>query len=379
LGSAPGATTQPAFGGSIKVRALQQTPGASAIGADPIIVELYSRGQPLDTSNARLGPDGTLNIAGLPVRFGVQAVVKITHGGVVYSMVSNAVDPEHPVQKLDVPIYEPTTQTPAWSIAMRHVIIHPINGGLDVTEMLAVDTQGDHAWIGDKDKVTLNFPLAAGASDLKVGGGLTQANVKLVDGKLISHQPLLPGEDRYQLEYTIPATSGTAVLAVTAPAKVGQMMVFIPDDGTTVTANGLQPMGSQQMDEKGPKTRYYMATSLAQGQTVNLTVAGLNAAAMGAQPASQPSAAAMNLSTATASQQASTPAATTPLDAAVMGSMTPVESVPTGSNLPKFVAAGGAAGILLIGGLVMLVKKTPVAVPLKVESKSNKGRRNARR
>ena len=148
--------------------------------------------------------------------------MRVTHGGVVFSAVSNAIDPEHPIQNLDVPVYESTSTAPDWSIQMRHVMVHPVANGLEVTEMLAVTTPGDHAWIGNNDHITMQIPLASGRQlDLKVSGGLTNIAAKIVDGKLISHQPLIPGEDRYQLQYTIPPRNGAAALNITAPGKGG--------------------------------------------------------------------------------------------------------------------------------------------------------------
>jgi hypothetical protein len=171
---------------------------------------------------------------------------------------------------------------------------------------------------------------------------------------------LLPGEDRYQLEYTIPATNGAAALNVTAPGKVGHVLVFIPDDGTTITTNGLQAMGSQQMGESGAKTRYYMATSLESGQSVALTVTGLKSATSGGQPATRPA----------ASEGPIESPAGAPVEADASG----------GAIVPKTVAAVGAAGILGVGGLVMLMKgKAPVQPAVQITHKSSKKNRHAHR
>ena len=113
------------------------------------------------------------------------------------------------------------------------------------------------------------------------------------------------------------------------------MLVFIPDDGTTIATTGLQAMGSQQMGESGAKTRYYMATSLEAGQSVALTVTGLKSATSGGQPAARP-----------AASQGPT------------GRPPAVPWKPTLRALdrPQSRPAVGAAGILGVGGLVMLMK-----------------------
>jgi hypothetical protein len=180
---------------------------------------------------------------------------------------------------------------------------------------------------------------------VKIGGGLDGAAVQIAGGNLISHQPLVPGESQYQVQYTIPARDGVAVLSVTAPSKVGHVLVFIPDDGTTVAATGLTLMGSEQMDNNGPKTRYYMATSLQAGQTLTLSVTGLKTAAVAPDVLPQTGAAEASLA---------------------------------GSSLPKTIAAVGAGGMLVIGSLILLAKKTPSPVQVKAKA-SNRGRSHDRR
>lgn len=276
------ASTQPSEVGTLNVRAVQCTPGGPAAGADPVNVEFVVRNQLLDHLDTHLNASGALTVSGLPVRFGIQPIVRITHAGVVFITAGDLMDVDHSTQKLDVPIFESTDQTPQWSVTMRHVIIHPSATGIDVTEMLSIKSAGDRAWIGKADahglRTTFCLSLPAGAKNLNVGGALDGAFVFIADGKLCSKQPLIPGEDRYELQYNIPAVDNKAVLSIIAPASVGHLLVFVPDDGTTVQSPGLQAMGSQQLDEKGPKTRCYIATSLTEGQTITLTVGGLKVA-----------------------------------------------------------------------------------------------------
>jgi len=234
------------------------------------------------------------------------------------------------------------------------VMIHPTATGIDVMEMLAITTPGDRAWTGNADKTTFELPLSAGASDVKTAGDLDGATAQFVNGKLISRQALVPGEERYQLQYTIPAHNGQAVLTATSPAKVGHVLVFIPDDGTTVTSTGLQAMGSEQMDDKGNKTRYFMATSLEAGQSVSLTVSGLKAAA------------------------ATAPDAKTPMGMADEPAQAPAEAGVIGSSVAKAVAGIGALVMLFVGALLLMVKRTPE--PVKATAKqANRGNSHGRR
>jgi hypothetical protein len=322
------ASTQPSEVGTLNIHAIQCTPKGPSIGADPVNVEFVVRGQLLDHMDTHLNAAGTLQIGGLPVRFGIQPIVRITHAGVVFTTAGDLMDPDHSTLKLDVPIFESTDQTPHWSVTMRHVIVHPSAAGIDVTEMLSIQSTGDRAWIGKTDerglRTTFSMTLPAGAKDLKIGGALDGAAVFVADGKLFSKQPLIPGEDRYELEYHIPAVDNKAVLSITAPASVGHLLVFVPEDGTTVDAPALQAMGAQQLDEKGPKTRCYIAMSLTEGQTIALTIGGLKSAAS-LQPVSS----------------VETPKLKPPADNSIAS---------------KAIAVGGAIAILLVGTTITLFK-----------------------
>jgi hypothetical protein len=89
---------------------------------------------------------------------------------------------------------------------------------------------------------------------------------------------LPPGQQEYQISYTLPAKDGSASLVVVAPAPTSKLMVMLPEDGTTVTAQGLESGGSVDMG-KG-KTRFYKASSVPAGQEVKLVISGIAPAAV---------------------------------------------------------------------------------------------------
>jgi hypothetical protein len=334
VGPTAPASTQPVIAGTLNIHAIQNTAGAAAIGAEPVSIDLVSNtGQVVSHSDTHLNADGTLELKGFDVRGGVQPIVTITHSGIAFSSGGEPMDADHLTQKVDVPIYETTEQAPAWSITMRHVIVQPSPAGLDVMEMFSVQSKGDRAWIGKADakgqRSTFTVALPAGLQDLKIGGSLDSNTVAVADGKLISRQPMVPGDDRYEIEYTIPARDNKAVLSVTAPAAVGNMLVLVPDDGTTVDAAGMQSMGTQQLDPQGPKTRCFMASTLTEGQTVTLTIGSLKSAVAATRP--------------TAAADVSAPAE-------------PAVAVAQSSMMSKAIAVGGAVTILLIGTLITLLK-----------------------
>jgi hypothetical protein len=85
--------------------------------------------------------------------------------------------------------------------------------------------------------------------------------------------PLTPGTNQFQVEYVIPADKGSAQITVASPVAVKQLMVFIPDDGTTVAADGIELTGSSDMGNG--KTRFYKAVSVPPEKQVKLTISGI--------------------------------------------------------------------------------------------------------
>lgn len=270
-------TSQPRVTGVLNIRAVQGTKDGPAIGADEFSVELYVRGKLLEQVKGKLDDKGLAQITGIPLGLSPQPIVKVTHAGVEYQANGSAFDPTQASQVVEIPVYETTDTPPAWSVRMQHVMVEAVPGGLQVMEMLAIDNPTDRAWTGQTlpsgRKGTFTLTLPASATNVKIVSGLHDC-CTLIDGnKLINTMALNPGSTQYQISYLVPASSGEAKLDVTAPAAVANLMLFLPDDGTTVKTEGLEFGGATDMGTG--KRRFYRATGLAAGQVVAAMVSGI--------------------------------------------------------------------------------------------------------
>jgi len=270
-------STQQAISGSVTVRAVQATEGGPAIGADDVTIEIYVQGQLLDKINSKLDEKGTATINGIPLNLIPQPIAKVVHAGVEYQTVGQTMDGSTPQQDLKVPVYEITDKAPDWQVRMRHVMLSRTEGGLQVMEMMAVDNPTDRAWSGnatpDGKRTTFSVNLPTGAKEIKLQGGWRESQT-LIDGtKLTNLAPLSPGQTQYQLTYMLPADAGRAEVAIVSPTLVKTLMVFVPDDGTAVKAQGVELAGSNDMGTG--KTRSYRATDVAAGQEVKLAISGI--------------------------------------------------------------------------------------------------------
>lgn len=179
---------------------------------------------------------------------------------------------------VDVTVYEPTQEAPAWTVKMRHVMVQATAAGLMVAEVVVVENPSDRAWLGaagaDGKRRTVAVGLPANLRGLQVLAGLEECCTTLGPGELASAQPLLPGEQRLAYMYEVPAKDGQAEVRLSAAAPTQRLVVFLPNDGTTVTAEGLEAMGAMKMGEVA--ARAYRAQAVAAGETVVFVVDGLS-------------------------------------------------------------------------------------------------------
>jgi hypothetical protein len=220
---------------------------------------------------------------------------------------------------------------------MRHLIVRPMDDQLFITEVWAVNNPTDKQYIGaavdesaeasaeakpaetkpaeaappamldqaggeaadqmhDSGRVTLVLPLPANASHVQPGTGFHACCVKVEAGKIINTMPMNPGTTQMRVTYLIAPKDGVFELALAAPKATGQLMVFMPDDDTPVTARGLSAGDTFKAGDKS--FRMFTGKQIEAGADVGLTIqakqapAEAAAAAPGAGAAASPPAAA---------------------------------------------------------------------------------------
>jgi hypothetical protein len=324
-------TTQPAMFGTLLVRAVQGTAGGPTIGELPAVVELLMGDQPIDKKELKLAADGTLRLDNIPLSMNITPIVKVTYNGVEFTGHGGVMDASRAEQQIQVPVFETTEAAPAWTVKMQHVMLEPTVDGVRVMEMLAVENPTDRAWIGkagsaaDGKRRTLAFALPAGAKDVNFGGALHDCCTIVEDGKVFDSMALVPGVSQYRIGYTLPVDGGKSDVAFTTVAPVKHLMVFVPDDGSTVTADGIGNSGVADMG--GGKTRFFRSTDVPAGTAVKLSISGITA---------------RTTATAGASGKSASPAAAGKAGAS--------------AQTAKIVAGAGGLAIFVVGGLLLMLK-----------------------
>jgi hypothetical protein len=212
----------------------------------------------------------------------VQALISISHGGLVQQIVSPELNAQNPAQSIQMRIFETTDEAPAWTVAMQHLILEWSQDGHSarVTEMISANTPGDRAWLGDKSadgkRVTLTLQLPPGANQIELGGSFDGEASTLVDGKITTASALFPGRSEFRLSYIVPASDGDLELPIWAPANVGTLVVFAPADETQITATGLS--GGTPVDMGRGAVRMFKATDIGPGTRIALSIKGIKPA-----------------------------------------------------------------------------------------------------
>jgi hypothetical protein len=197
-------------------------------------------------------------------------------------------DADNPTQKITVTVYETTQEPPKWEIQRRSLRMLPSPDGLDVADMLELYNPADRAYLGagahgERSWVVLSLP--AGAKDAVPSNGLG-----VVDGKLISLVPLNPGPTIFVVNYKLPAKDGRATLDLAAPVRVASTMLFLPDDNTTLQAQGAVSAGTFSMESP---MRGFEAPAQEPGQRLLVTVGNLGKGARSPLADAVPSSAAL--------------------------------------------------------------------------------------
>jgi hypothetical protein len=264
--------------GTLAIRARQGTPGAAAIGPVPVEIELYHRGNHINTIDAHLDEHGVALIEQIPIAMGLQPLIKIAYSGVTYQKVGDIMDPSRPHQMVEVICYELTEEAPPWSVNMRHVMVSLAPDGVEVTEVMVLNNPTQQTWIGkprtEGKSITTQFLLPPEAASVTLGRGFHEwCCSTLAKDRIENHLPLTPGATEMIYAYFLPARKGSITLDIATLAKVDHLMVIVPSSLQTASSTGLTPGGSESMGDT--TVRMYTAATLAPGQPGRLVLTGL--------------------------------------------------------------------------------------------------------
>ncbi len=283
-GHAPGTSAL----GSIAVKVTQGTQDGPAISGGRAVIRLYEQGRLIHTMHTELDATGMAILEGIPLGSVIQPVVAYEYAGATYESIGQPMGPSDPDRLIKLKVYETTDVEPQWRIAMRHVMAKRMDKHLHITEVWAINNPDDRSYVGVVDKsheshdhakvedahnqgrTTLTLPLPAGAMHVQPGSGFSACCVRVEGGRIINTMPLLPGATEFRVDYLLPNEDGSFNLALTTPAATDHLMIFLPDDGSQVTAQGLETGDPFKAGEQ--QFRMYSAKQLEAGAAMSLVI-----------------------------------------------------------------------------------------------------------
>jgi len=283
---AGGATTWPAASSaSISIQAVQGTKDGPKITGGKATIRLY-RGQGIEPEvlEANLDEHGAALLEKLSLARPFQPVVTIEHAGVSYEAVGEAMTPDQPTQKIEVRVYETTNKRPDIKIPMRHVVAIARPEGLRVMDMMIVNNPAERSWTGavgpDGKTAAVSVGLPAGARDIEMDGAFEPCCASVINGRLVSSAPLVPGQSQYRVAYLVPGAAGLANIDIDVPLATGMMIVLVPEDQSgNVKVEGLAKGDASPANGNGMMMRAFTGRDVAPGQKISLTITGMPEAA----------------------------------------------------------------------------------------------------
>jgi hypothetical protein len=175
------------------------------------------------------------------------SMLRVEIDGVTYNHI---MPPGSRAQGVIMDVYNASRQAGAIKVSKHMILFQPGNGQLTVNETFLVENQGKTTW-ADPVNGTLHFYLPAAAN------GQVEVNGNAPDGMPVpvptdkTAKPdvyqakfeIKPGETRFDLNYTVPYTEGTAYAGKVASKD--ENTYLIAPAGITMEASDLQDLGQE--------------------------------------------------------------------------------------------------------------------------------------
>lgn len=265
--------------GSLAVQVVQGTSDGPAVGEAAVSVDLYHKNTPIWQITATLDESGVALLGDLPVALEVRPVVRIEYDGVSYLEVGPQLDEQHPDGAIRLTVYQTTRETPAWRVAMRHIMVSRVTDGTVVNETLVVENPTDKTWFGgepmrDDKGTSVRVRLPAAVEEVHLDAGFHGWCCTTFEGRELAVQmPLMPGRSTFVYTYFIPTQPERVDLRFEASAPTDSVVVFVPDDGTSAEATAMTLTGTENMGQQ--RMRSFQATGIEAGQEAGVVLTAL--------------------------------------------------------------------------------------------------------
>jgi len=174
-------------------------------------------------------------------------LVQAIYGGVLYT---HMIPPGTPTSGVEVPVYETTSDRSMAKLAEHMILLQPAANELSVSETFLYQNDGTKTFNGSSAgsaRFETLAPLnASPAVSITPPGGMPITRPTIADKAKNAYHvdyPVMPGETRFDITYTIPAPNPLEVSGKLVDASAPLRLV-VPN-GVTLTGDNLENMGRE--------------------------------------------------------------------------------------------------------------------------------------
>jgi hypothetical protein len=256
-------------GVTVRGEVVNGTPGGDVPTGAPVTLTHYESMLPVAVYTATVRADGSYvvpEVGGLAPEDVLLA--EVAYLGVTYPS-EPLVYAEGTALTLPVVVYEVTGDPASLSVSPWHLFVSVGEEGVAVAEFLALNNDGERAYVGDDEGRTLEVLLPEGATRLRFQSEEPGQRFVPLQGGFADTQPVPPGAAGAELSfrYELPPQ---ARMERANSLPVGRVVILVEDPATTLEGEALTDLGVEETSMGA--VRVYTAEPLEGGAPLAFTV-----------------------------------------------------------------------------------------------------------
>jgi 5-hydroxyisourate hydrolase-like protein (transthyretin family) len=268
-----------ASNGSISGQLLDGTNKNAPLANQTITLQVAQGNGAKDAGTAKTNAQGNFSFSNLSTDKTLSYAVYIRYQGAQYISSVVSLD-NNPVQKLNLTVYEATSNPQNIAIVQANVLIREPDvqrGVLTVSEVFVLQNLNNRAYVGSFDASkgkpnALRFTLPQGAKNIALGKGFDGYHVIQVDRGFASDAALLPGSNEFSFSFELPYTATTYDFQYETIYPTVQLS-FLVDPNLHASVNTLKPSGV--VEANNHSYLVFKGTVLPARQQITLHLEGL--------------------------------------------------------------------------------------------------------
>lgn len=240
-----------------------------------VVLHGFDQFQEVISVTTQVDADGLFRFEGVEVPEGRAFIISVDYKDTTYTSDLAVVEAGITTYDMPVSIYETTTDISGLSIQRLHVLFEFIAvDQVRVAELIIISNLSNRVVVPDNsDSALLTYTLPEGATNLQFQEGALGRDFIETPNGFGDLRAIIPGEGRHQVLFSFDLPYEQALeIAQPLALPVESLVVLSPDVGVTVSGEGLESSGVQ--DVQGVPYEMFTGGSMSAGQTLAISLSG---------------------------------------------------------------------------------------------------------